>query len=152
MTSDSSTEQARRETDDLAVLLDSNRSFAEQFKAGDLKIRPRRSTILLTCVDARVDPAHFFGLELGDALVIRTTGGRVNPAVMTDLAVLGVLGSNLAGPGAVLPELVLIHHTDCGMSRFVDPVLQEQVAYVPPVAIIARLLNNREVASQHTPL
>ena len=61
----------RGTTANLTTLLDRNRSFAEQFAAGDLKISPRMSTILLTCLDARVDPAHLFGLGLGDALVIR---------------------------------------------------------------------------------
>ena len=67
------------ETADLTMLLDRNRSFAEKFTAGDLKISPRMSTILLTCLDARVDPAHLFGLGLGDALVIRNAGGRITP-------------------------------------------------------------------------
>ncbi len=50
-------------TADLTTLLDRNRSFAEQFAAGDLKILPRMSTIILTCLDARVDPAHLFGSD-----------------------------------------------------------------------------------------
>ena len=51
------------ETADLTTLLDRNRRFAEHFAAGDLKISPRMSTILLTCLDARVDPAHVFGSD-----------------------------------------------------------------------------------------
>ncbi len=112
---------------DLTALLDRNRIFAEQFEGGDLNIRPRMSTIILTCVDARVDPAHLFGLGLGDALVIRNAGGRITPAVMGDLAVLGVLAANMPG-GAMQPELVVIHHTDCGMSRLANPGIQQQVA------------------------
>ena len=57
--------------------MDHNRSFAEQFEAGNLAIRPKMSTIILTCVDARVDPAHIFGLGLGDAVVMRNNGMRV---------------------------------------------------------------------------
>ncbi len=129
MTTGSLMEQATgRESTDLTTLLDRNRSFAEQFEAGDLTIRPRMSTILLTCVDARVDPAHLFELELGDAVVIRNAGGRITPAVMGDLAVLGVLAANMPGAGAMQPELVVIHHTDCGMSRLANPAIQEQVA------------------------
>ena len=116
------------ETADLTTLLDRNRSFSEQFAAGDLKISPRMSTILLTCLDARVDPAHLFGLGLGDALVIRNAGGRITPAVMRDLGILSVLAANMPGPGAMRPELVVIHHTDCGMSRLAKPAIQEQVA------------------------
>ncbi len=115
-------------TDSITALLDRNRSFAEQFEAGDLTIRPRLSTIILTCVDARVDPAHLFGLGLGDAVVIRNAGGRITPAVMGDLAVLGVLAANMPGAGAMQPELVVIHHTDCGMSRLANPAIQGQVA------------------------
>ena len=110
------------------ALLDRNRRFAEQFEAGDLAIRPRMSTIILTCLDARVDPAHLFGLGLGDAVVIRNAGGRITSAVMGDLGILSVLAANMPGPGAMHPELVVIHHTDCGMSRLANPAIQEQVA------------------------
>ncbi len=115
-------------SDSFTALLERNRSFAEQFEAGDLTIRPRMSTILLTCVDARVDPAHLFGLGLGDAVVIRNAGGRITRAVMRDLGILSVLAANMPGPGALQPELVIIHHTDCGMSRLANPAIQEQVA------------------------
>ncbi len=115
-------------SDSFTALLDRNRSFAEQFEAGDLTIRPRMSTIILTCVDARVDPAHLFGLGLGDAVVIRNAGGRITRAVMRDLGILSVLAANMPGPGAMQPELVIIHHTDCGMSRLAKPAIQEQVA------------------------
>ncbi len=114
-------------SDSFTTLIDRNRSFAEQFEAGDLTIRPRMSTIILTCLDARVDPAHLFGLGLGDAVVIRNAGGRITPAVMRDFAILGVLGANMPG-GAMQPELVVIHHTDCGMSRLANPAIQQQVA------------------------
>ncbi len=120
----------RGTTADLITLLDRNRSFAEQFTAGDLKISPRMSTILLTCLDARVDPAHLFGLGLGDALVMRNAGGRITPAVMRDLGILGVLAAAVSQPGSspMRPELVIIHHTDCGMSRLAKPAIQGQVA------------------------
>ncbi len=113
---------------DLKTLLDRHRSFAEQFDGGDLKIRPRLSTILLTCVDSRLDPAHVFGLGLGDALVIRNTGGRITSGVVVDLAVLSVLGANMPGPSAMRPELVIIQHTDCGMARLAGPPVQQQLA------------------------
>ena len=129
MTSGSSMGQATgREMADLTTLLDRNRSFAEQFEAGDLKILPRMSTILLTCVDARVDPAHLFGLGLGDAVVIRNAGGRITPAVIADLGILGVLTASAPGNSPRRPELVVIHHNDCGMSRLANPAIQEQVA------------------------
>ena len=115
-------------TDSFTALLDRNRSFAEQFDAGDLAIRPRMSTIILTCLDARVDPAHLFGLGLGDALVIRNAGGWITPAVLRDLAILGVLAANMPGPSAMQLELVVVHHTDCGMARLANPAIQQQAA------------------------
>lgn len=111
-----------------SALLGRNRRFAEQFDAGDLAIPPRLSTIVVTCLDARVDPAHLFGLELGDALVIRNAGGRITPAVLQDLAILGVLAANLPGSSAMQLELVVVHHTDCGMARLAAPAVQEQAA------------------------
>ncbi len=113
---------------DLQNLIERNRSFAEQFEAGDLPIRPRMSTFILTCVDSRVDPAHIFGLGLGDAIVMRNTGGRITPAVIEDLVILGVLGTNMPGPSTMPLELVVMHHTDCGMSRLANPAIQQQVA------------------------
>ena len=115
-------------SDSFTTLLDRNRSFAEQFKAGNLPIRPRMSTIILTCVDSRVDPAHIFGLGLGDAVVMRNAGGRITPEVMRDLAILGVLTANMSGPSAMQPELIVMHHTDCGMCRLANPAIQRQVA------------------------
>ncbi len=113
---------------DVSTLLERNRRFAADFSEGDLAIRPRLSTIVLTCLDARVDPAHFLGLELGDGLVLRNAGGRITPAVLRDLAVLGFLASRLTGNAAPQLELAIIHHTDCGMSRLADPAAQQEFA------------------------
>jgi carbonic anhydrase len=113
---------------DLPHLLEGNRRFAERFIDGDLAIRPRLSTVVLTCLDARVDPAHLFDLDLGDALVIRNAGGRLNPSVLVDLAVLELLADALPGDKATTQELVIVHHTDCGMSRFADPSAQHVLA------------------------
>lgn len=125
---------------DLPTLLDRNRSFAERFTGGDLKIRPRLSTLILSCVDARVDPAHLFDLKIGDAVVLRNAGGRITPAVMKDLAILGVLNANLPGAAPAALEFIVIHHVDCGMARLADPEIQQQVAQ--------RLgLQNEEVAA-----
>lgn len=112
----------------MTALLDCNRAFAEQFDAGDLAIRPRMSMIIVTCLDARVDPAHFLGLDLGDAFVVRNAGGRITPAVLQDLAILSALGASVPGPSAMQLELVVIQHTDCGMARLADPAVQREAA------------------------
>ena len=113
---------------DLPHLLEGNRRFTQDFVHGALPIGPRLSTIVLTCLDARVDPAHLFDLHLGDALVIRNAGGRVNPGVLNDLAVLGLLGAALPGDKTMVQELVIVHHTDCGMSRFANPEAEQVLA------------------------
>ena len=111
---------------DVTSLVDRHRAFVQRFDSGDLGIPPQLSTVIVTCVDARVDPAKLFSLELGDALIIRNTGGRITPGVVTDMAVLGVLSARW--PGDRRLELVLIHHTDCGMSRLLNPELGDEVA------------------------
>ncbi len=113
---------------DLPQLLERNHRFTAHFADGELPIRPRLSTVVLTCLDARVDPAHLFDLQLGDALVIRNGGGRINPGVLSDLAVLGLLTAAVPGDKAMTLELVILHHTDCGMSRFADPAAQQALA------------------------
>ena len=109
---------------DLPALLQRNKEFAADFRHGDLPIRPRLSTIVLTCLDARVDPAHVLGLEPGDALVIRNAGGRVTPEVEHDIAILGFLAQGMAGGGPPL-EVMIMHHTDCGTERFADPDVRQ---------------------------
>lgn len=112
----------------VATLLKRNRHTLDAFDGGELTIRPRLSTILLTCVDARVDPAHVFDLGRGDAGVLRNAGGRITPAIMRDLAILGFLASRVAGDKPMQPELAIMHHTDCGMGRLADPVAQSALS------------------------
>ncbi len=109
---------------DVSILVDRNRRFAEDFNDGGLPIRPRLSAFVLSCLDARVDPARIFDLDLGDAVVMRNAGGRLTAGVLRDLAVLGFLAASLPGASAMNPELVVVHHTDCGMSRLADSEAQ----------------------------
>ncbi len=106
---------------DLSTLYERNAEFAEGFDQGDLVIKPRIMTIILTCVDARVDPAYFAGLELGDALVLRNVGARVTDAAALEVSVLYNLMK--LGAGGVAPDmgLAVVQHTDCGMARFAVP-------------------------------
>ena len=81
---------------DLQTLLKRNQHFAAEYEGG-LNISPKFSTFILTCVDSRIDPAHFLGLELGDALVFRNAGGRVTDDVELDLGILWMLGARIGG-------------------------------------------------------
>jgi carbonic anhydrase len=113
---------------DIPTLVERNQRFAASFSDSQLPIRPRLSTILLTCSDARVDPAHFLKLSNGDAGVVRNAGGRVTQGVLQDLAVFGFLAAGLSEGQPIRPELVIIHHTDCGMSRLTNPEAQHALA------------------------
>ncbi len=111
---------------DVQTLIDRNLVFASSFDQGDLAILPRLSTLVLTCVDARVDPAHILGLELGDAAVMRNIGGRVTDDVVEHIAILQAL-VGLVGGGSAALEVAIVHHTDCGASRFANPQVRQRL-------------------------
>lgn len=106
------------------TLLDRNRQFASKFTEADLPLLPKLRTVVLTCGDSRVDPAHILDLELGDASVIRNNGGRVTPAVVEEIAALAFIVAQLDGAEPGPFELVIIQHTQCGAERFADPNVQ----------------------------
>jgi len=109
---------------DVHTLIDRNLEFANNFKQGDLGILPRLSTLIVTCLDARVDPAHLLGLELGDAVVMRNIGGRVTDDVIEQIAILR--GLAVVAGGAAF-EVAVVHHTDCGASRFANPQVRQKI-------------------------
>ena len=110
----------------LSTLYDRNEVFAQSFDKGDLAIRPGLSTLILTCVDARVSPEHIAGVELGEALILRNVGARVTETVGLEVAVLWTLMSMASGATPNM-ELVIIQHTQCGMERFAVPEIADKV-------------------------
>ncbi|MCI0622974.1 MAG: carbonic anhydrase [Acidobacteria bacterium] len=106
------------------TLLSRNRQFASDFAAADLPVLPKLRTVVLTCGDSRVDPAHVLGLELGDAVVIRNNGGRVTPEVVHEIAALAFIVAKMDGAEPGPFELVIMQHTQCGAERFADPDIQ----------------------------
>src|SRR4030081_2390988 len=92
--------------------LTNNESYAAGFGKGDLAMPPAKQVAVLACMDARLDPARALGLEEGDAHVIRNPGGVVTEDEIRSLA----LSQRLLGT----KEIILIHHTDCGMLTFTD--------------------------------
>jgi carbonic anhydrase len=100
-------------------LLEGNAAFAEAFDQGDLEISPARGVVVLTCIDARLDPARMLGLELGEAHFLRNAGGRVTDDTIRS----ATISSWLLGTR----EFLVIHHTDCGMTTFTDDVLHEKI-------------------------
>jgi carbonic anhydrase len=107
----------------MSPLLERNEQFAATYTPGPLG-PPATQVVIVTCLDHRVDPAIVLGLRLGDAVVIRNTGGRVTPAVIEDIAYLGFLAGQLfsgivAAEG--LFEVAVVHHTQCGTGFLADP-------------------------------
>jgi carbonic anhydrase len=86
--------------------------YAEGFDKGDLPMPPARKVAIVACMDARLVPSRLLGLEEGDAHVIRNAGGVVTDDAIRSLAI----SQRLLGT----EEIVLIHHTDCGMLTFAD--------------------------------
>ena len=111
-------------------LLRNNAIFATtgaKDKVPEIPFIPNKQVYILTCIDPRVDPAQVFGLRLGDAIVHRTVGGRVTPAVIQDLAWISYLHETKT-PGADWFELAVMHHTDCGSAFFADDDLRHGFA------------------------
>jgi carbonic anhydrase len=98
-------------------LVGRNAAFASDGFASDLTISPRGNMMVVCCVDPRVDPGHVLGLDNGEAAVIRNVGGRITPATLRTMAMLSKVGQANAAtrvPGTW--NLVILHHTDCGMT------------------------------------
>ena len=89
----------------------------------ELPFLPWQHAYVITCIDPRTDPAAFLGIGLGDAIVARTVGGRVTPAVVQDLAYIGYLVETKAPEGPYF-EVAVVHHTDCGSGLLADDALR----------------------------
>src|SRR5712692_7217260 len=102
----------------LEEVLSANKAHAARFgERGTLAMPPKRRFAILTCMDARLDPARFAGLEEGDAHVVRNAGGRASDDAIRSL----VISYKLLGTR----EWFVIHHTNCGMETFTDEVMRE---------------------------
>ncbi|KAJ5168487.1 uncharacterized protein N7482_004081 [Penicillium canariense] len=95
-----------------------NASYAASFKKGDLALPPQRKVAIVACMDARLDTARALGLEEGDAHVIRNAGGRVTDALRSIVISQQLLGTR---------EIIIVHHTDCGMLTFTDDVIRNKI-------------------------
>ncbi len=93
-------------------LLKNNEDYVAGFDRGELPLPPAKKVAVVACMDARLVPTRILGLEEGDAHVIRNAGGVITDAEIRSLAI----SQNLLGT----EEIILIHHTDCGMLTFTD--------------------------------
>jgi carbonic anhydrase len=107
--------------------LERNRVFAAEGGHRHAVVFPRRGLFVVTCLDPRVDPAHFLGLSLGDAVVVRNVGGRVTPEVINDVVFIGQITESVL-PDGPLFEVVVIHHTQCGSGALADATFRRRYA------------------------
>jgi carbonic anhydrase len=105
---------------DIDPLLDRNKHFATTHAYQGGPIYSRRRVYVITCLDPRTDPAEFLELELGEAAVIRNAGGRVNEAVIEDLAFITYLFETVLKPDGPLFEVAVIQNNKCGTSYLAD--------------------------------
>jgi carbonic anhydrase len=114
-------------------LLRNNESYADAFDKGDLPMPPRKKVAVVACMDARLDVHKILGLQEGDAHVIRNAGGVVTEDAVRSL----VISQRLLGT----EEVILIHHTECGMLTFRDDEvkreIQKETGIRPPFALEA---------------
>src|SRR5438874_8390822 len=93
-------------------LIENSKRYAASFDKGDLSLAPAKKIAVVACMDARLIPTRVLGLEEGDAHVIRNAGGIITDDEIRSLSI----SQHLLGT----EEIILIHHTDCGMLTFTD--------------------------------
>lgn len=100
-------------------LIERNHVFAARDFRPGLGLKPSLQTIVVACVDPRVDPAHVLGLKQGEAVVIRNLGGRFTPSTQQTLEMLRILAQSQGGNTNSNSgwDLVFLHHTDCGIAH-----------------------------------
>jgi carbonic anhydrase len=122
------TEQlVRTETAGIQSALERNRAFAAAGGHEGAVVFPNLRLFVITCLDPRVDPAHFLGLGLSDAMVVRNVGGRVTPEVINDVAFIAQLAEGFL-PDGPLFEVAVIHHNQCGTGALADDTFRRRYA------------------------
>lgn len=105
-------------------LLDRNPDRAARGGHVGLTPMPSHQVFVVSCLDARTDPAHYLGLEPGEALVLRNAGGRVTPEVIEEVAFIAAVTEFMFGDDAPAFEVAVVHHTGCGTGLLADPTFR----------------------------
>jgi carbonic anhydrase len=100
-------------------LLDGNKTYGESFSLSDLSNRSKKHLAIVTCMDVRIDVLSLFGLEIGDANIMRNAGGRVTLDVIRSL----VLSTTILG----VENIVVLHHSDCALSGVSDDQVRSTI-------------------------
>jgi carbonic anhydrase len=131
----------------LDSMLERNKAFAaQQSAAGTLMpslpaAMPNLKAMIIGCADPRVNPAHVLGLKPGEAVVIRNIGGRITPGVLEELGLLGRIGevAGKAPGGGGEFHLIVLHHTDCGITRLAgDPAMLAHYFQIDEASVSAK--------------
>jgi len=139
----------------LDLMLERNKVFAAQQSAsGTLmpslpRALPNVMAVIIGCADMRVDPSHVLGIKPGEAVVMRNIGGRVTPGLLEQLGLLGRIGQvagEIPGGGGEF-HLILLQHTDCGITRLVnDPALLTHYFQIPDEELKTKSVSDPHMA------
>jgi carbonic anhydrase len=145
----------RTNMNSLDSMLERNRNFAgQQSAAGTLmpslpRALPNVKAIIIGCADMRVDPADVLGVRPGEAVVIRNIGGRITPELLEELGLLGRIGEvagEIPGGGGEF-HIILLQHTDCGITRLVgDPAMLEHYFQIPEAELKTKAVTDPRAA------
>jgi carbonic anhydrase len=111
----------------IETALERNRAFAADGGHEGAVVFPKLRLFVITCLDPRTDPAHFLGLDVSDAMVVRNVGGRVTPDVINDIAFIGQMTETVL-PDGPLFEVAVIHHNQCGTGALADDGFRRRYA------------------------
>ena len=135
--------------------LERNKEFAaQQSAAGTLmpslpSALPNVKAVIIGCADMRVDPAHVLGIRPGEAVVMRNIGGRITPGLLQQLALLGRIGEvagEVPGGGGEF-HLIVLQHTDCGMTRLAnDPAMLAPYFQIPEAELKKKAVTDPRAA------
>ncbi len=120
-------DRGRSELANMGVALERNRAFAAAGGHEGAVVFPTLRLFVITCLDPRVDPAHFLGLGLSDAMVVRNVGGRVTPEVINDIVFIAQIAENVV-PDGPLFEVAVVHHNQCGTGALADDGFRHRYA------------------------
>ncbi len=112
----------------LQPLIERNKAFAATAHQTRPNAMPNHPVVVVTCMDPRVDPAHLFAMEQGDAMVVRNTAGRVTADVIEEIVLIDTLLETMLGDDAPSFEVAVVHHTGCGSALFADDAFRASYA------------------------
>jgi carbonic anhydrase len=129
--------------DILPTLMKRNDDFATRRFAPGLRMMPSAKTIVVGCLDPRVDPADILGIAPGEVAIIRNVGGRITPTTLREIAIIGEITRLAGGQLGAGWNLIILQHTDCGITRLHDsPELLADYFDIDAAALTSRHIDD----------